>query len=198
MKKVYGVGINDSPYKVRREEKAIREDGTTYNKTVWRCPYHTKWSEMLRRCYTTENNPLFKTYKDCTVCEEWLTFTNFLKWCKSFDFDVTKLELDKDIRSGDSKIYSPETCCFVTKQMNMYAREPWGKKNKAGVIKEGKGWSVRIKPPGKRICYLGSFSTVEEASARFNRRRYLELCTLAKKEPDENIITYIRRKYGGE
>ena len=45
-KKVYGVGVNDSPEPVQRFEKV---DGK--KKQVWVCPYYVVWKDMLKRCY---------------------------------------------------------------------------------------------------------------------------------------------------
>ncbi|WP_075810079.1 hypothetical protein [Clostridium perfringens] len=38
------------------------------------------WRDMLRRCYDEIHKEKRKTYKDCSVCEEWLYYPNFKKW----------------------------------------------------------------------------------------------------------------------
>lgn len=70
------------------------------------------WSNMLKRCYCHKTQRRQPTYKGCTVCVEWHNYQNFAKW---FEVNYIKgLHLDKDIRSQGEKVYSPETCMFVT------------------------------------------------------------------------------------
>lgn len=101
-KKVLGVGVNDYPFPVNSSGKTM----TAYN----------KWNNILQRCFSgswKENKP---TYKDCTICEEWKTFSNFLKW-----FDENYKEgyvIDKDILIKGNKLYSPDTCCCVPPRIN--------------------------------------------------------------------------------
>ena len=71
------------------------------------------------RAYQTwhKNNP---TYKNCSVCEEWHNFQNFAKWFyDNYPNDDLKYELDKDIKVEGNKVYSPDTCLFVTKKENL-------------------------------------------------------------------------------
>lgn len=82
------------------------------------------WSKLINRVYNEKlllNTP---TYKDVEVCDEWLCFQNFAKWCEGQEFFNAKddkgniYQLDKDILVKGNKIYSPETCCFVPKALN--------------------------------------------------------------------------------
>lgn len=104
---VYGVGVNDAWYMTgyRSEE----------GKQV-RCPYYTKWKDTLKRCYSgkfQEKNP---TYVGCTVSKEWLLFSNFRKWMEKQDWEGK--ELDKDLLFKGNKVYSEDTCIFVSKKLN--------------------------------------------------------------------------------
>lgn len=85
------------------------------------------WTSMLERCYCTDsNNYPWYGAKGVKVCDKWLCFENFIKdipvlpgYDKSL-FDNGSLKLDKDFLSGvDARIYSPETCQFVTHAENM-------------------------------------------------------------------------------
>ncbi|URC15365.1 DNA binding protein [Paraglaciecola Antarctic GD virus 1] len=70
------------------------------------------WTQMLNRCYSELYQAKRPTYKGCYVCEEWLNFQNFSKW---FDSNYIAIhDLDKDILMDGNKVYSPETCSFVT------------------------------------------------------------------------------------
>lgn len=77
------------------------------------------WSSMLGRCYS-DNNKKDKTYKNCSVCEEWHNFQNFAKWFDENYYEVENevMELDKDILHKGNKIYSPENCIFVPNRIN--------------------------------------------------------------------------------
>lgn len=78
---------------------------------------YSVWHSMLGRCYSKKNLARYPTYKDCTVCDEWLYFSNFKKW-----FDENYIEgtqLDKDILAYGNKVYSPDTCCFVPSEINV-------------------------------------------------------------------------------
>jgi len=77
---------------------------------------YTAWISMIRRCYSKIELDRFPTYKNCTVCKEWLNFQNFAKW---FDDNyIDGFELDKDIKFDGNKIYSPNNCSFVSQKDN--------------------------------------------------------------------------------
>lgn len=89
-------------------------------------PYlHTAWSGMIDRCYN-KNNHAYKNYgaKGVTVCDRWKRFDYFLEdVVKLPGYDEEKVEsgqlcIDKDIIDRSKMIYSPETCCFVTRSEN--------------------------------------------------------------------------------
>ena len=78
-------------------------------------PYDT-WNSMLTRCYSQKSMMRSPTYHDVTVCEEWHNFQNFADW---FYVNYAKgLHLDKDVKVKGNKIYSPDTCLFITKANN--------------------------------------------------------------------------------
>lgn len=70
------------------------------------------WRHMLYRCYAEKAKHTHPTYDDCTVCDEWHNFTNFYYWYKE-NF-IEGYHLDKDIKVSGNKVYSPETCMFVS------------------------------------------------------------------------------------
>lgn len=73
---------------------------------------------MLQRCYDQKWISRYPTYKDCKVCDEWLTFSNFKKWMELQDW--AEKYLDKDILNPSCKIYSPETSRFVCSITNNF------------------------------------------------------------------------------
>jgi hypothetical protein len=118
---VYGVGVNDAWYQV-----TIRVSGVKY-----RCPYYHSWTRMLERCYSEKRAVTNPSYNDCTVADEWLIFSNFRSWMVRQNWKG--MELDKDIKVPRSRIYSKDTCMFVTKTENAAY-----KGCRAKVIKENK------------------------------------------------------------
>jgi hypothetical protein len=93
---------------------------------------YRKWRNMLSRCYDI-NNKNYPQYgkKGVRVCDRWLRFDYFLEDLKEIEgyneelFNEGILELDKDIKQFtlNNKIYSKETCCFVTTKNNNLYRE---------------------------------------------------------------------------
>ena len=88
-------------------------------------PYYTRWRNMIERCYNKKSIN-YKKYgaKGVTVSNDWLCFDNFYKDIKELDgFDETlflqhKIQLDKDSKIKGNKIYSKETCVFLTNEEN--------------------------------------------------------------------------------
>lgn len=77
---------------------------------------YSRWHGMLERCYSARYQELKPTYIGCKVCDEWHNFQVFAEW-----FEVNYIEgfeLDKD-KLGDGKLYSPETCCFISRTENV-------------------------------------------------------------------------------
>ncbi|WZL56168.1 hypothetical protein SP3_00109 [Bacillus phage fHSPT3] len=92
------------------------------------------WSGMLERCYDSS----CERYKDyggagVTVCDRWHSFENFLEDLPNIEgydealFKQKKIFIDKDIKQKsipkNKKVYSPDTCCFVSRQINNANRD---------------------------------------------------------------------------
>ncbi|MBR5596377.1 MAG: hypothetical protein IKW30_03105 [Lachnospiraceae bacterium] len=79
-----------------------------------------KWHNMITRCYSDACHKKQPTYIGCTVCEEWLNYANYKKWCEEnyYYLDDEIVEVDKDILVKGNTIYSPETCVFAPKSIN--------------------------------------------------------------------------------
>jgi hypothetical protein len=87
---------------------------------------YTCWKKMLERCYSEKLHRIHPTYIGCAVCEEWLWFQNFAEWY--FKNYIEGYELDKDILVEGNKLYSPDTCCFLSHKMNNLFHENKSKK----------------------------------------------------------------------
>lgn len=85
--------------------------------------YYTVWRNMISRCYA-EGQPAY--YNIVTVSDKWKTFENFFKDTPNIDgwnselFNNGMLVLDKDLkqRYSKNKMYSLETCTWVSKEIN--------------------------------------------------------------------------------
>ena len=85
------------------------------------------WVRIISRCYNT-NDKAYYNYggNNVSVCDRWLCFENFLSDLKSIDgydeyrFYNERFELDKDVKQHGKKfkVYSLETCTFVTSAEN--------------------------------------------------------------------------------
>ena len=103
----YGIGyLGEGKYKVRENGKKTK------------C--YKEWIQMLQRCYDPKTQERQPTYKGCLVCEEWHNFQNFAEWFYKHYYEVPnqRMELDKDILFKGNKIYSPDNCSFVPKDIN--------------------------------------------------------------------------------
>ena len=77
------------------------------------------WREMLRRCYTPSVKLRTPNYKDCSVDDFFFVYSNFKSWVSNqFGHNQQGFQLDKDILVKGNKVYSPNTCVFVPKEIN--------------------------------------------------------------------------------
>lgn len=127
-KLLFGVAINDADYTVRVKQTVGYVDGKQKQKTVWMCPFYAAWSDMLSRCYSEGLKSEFPTYRDASVCEQWLRLSTFTSWMQSQEWKG--MQLDKDLLFPGNKLYSPETCVFVSRQVNMFMTEQQSTKSK--------------------------------------------------------------------
>jgi hypothetical protein len=78
------------------------------------------WNAIMQRCYDRKSLNKRPTYRNCTVCEDWLNFQNFAKWFHNNYYEIAgeKMCPDKDILYKGNKLYSPNTCIFVPQYIN--------------------------------------------------------------------------------
>lgn len=113
---LWGKGINDSDYNVTRSETMNGK-----RKVLWTCPFYTRWTSMLARCYSSKLHERSPSYVGCSVAEPWLYFSNFRKWM--VDQDWEEKELDKDLLIRGNKVYSENTCVFISRKINLFISE---------------------------------------------------------------------------
>jgi len=77
-------------------------------------PAYVAWRNMLGRCYDVG---WVGVYKGCSVHKEWLNFQTFAMWF--YQNWVHGYHLDKDIKVLGNKVYSKDTCLFVSEKDNI-------------------------------------------------------------------------------
>lgn len=103
-------------------KKLSNEKKKSVKHSEYHCYLTGVYRGMISRCYNYKN-AAYKNYgaKGVVVCDEWKnSYQSFLTWALNNGWK-TGLCLDKDIK-GDGKLYSPETCKFVTYRENLLAR----------------------------------------------------------------------------
>ena len=198
MKLVLGVGLNDADYVVKKWETIGYVDGKQKQKLIWFCPFYKTWASMLNRCYSTKLHERLPTYKGCSVSEEWLTFSVFKNWMEKQDWQDN--QLDKDLLIEGNKVYSPETCVFVTQVVNLFTTERGASRGEwpIGVYwhKGANKFKSQCRNPfTKKREYLGYFTCEQEAHQVWLKRK-LELAKeLAEIQPDSRVAEALINRY---
>jgi hypothetical protein len=173
--KVQGFGLNDSPFttSIKVEGKSIKH------------PAYSQWADILKRCYCKKFIVKFPTYVGCNISDEWLLFSNYLKWWK--EHYVNDYEIDKDILFEGNKLYSKETCIFIPDWLNSFILKGDSKsrKYKIGVVRhKGRNrFQAQCNEFGKGNKYIGYFETEDEAHEAWLNRK-LELLLSVKDKID--------------
>ena len=198
-KLIYGWGINDVNYSITKSETINGK-----NTKVWVCPYYSKWSGMIERCFDIKYQEKKPTYRDCTICEEWKYLSNFIKWVDSQpNKDWVNCEPDKDILFQGNKHYSPETVVFVSRQINNFLTDS-GKIRGAHMIgvsyipqgSEKNPYRSECNNPFKRKGrYLGIYPTELEAHLAWQAKKHEYACALADLQDDPRVAQALRERY---
>ena len=159
---IYGVAIRGAKYKAKENGKMKKE--------------YDAWTGMLRRCYDPKWKEKEPSYIGVTCCKEWLLYENFYEWLhaqENFEkwLNGERWTVDKDILFKGNKIYSPETCCLVSHDVNtLFCKRDRDR----GVYPLGVGYnnttkkyiakmSVKGDDGERHDKHIGSYKTAEEA-----------------------------------
>lgn len=163
---VRGIGINNFEGSIKIDGKDIKS--------------YTSWRNMLDRCCGEKYQAKHPTYIGCYVSIDWIYFSKFKSW-----FDANYCEewhLDKDILLKGNKIYSPETCCFVPREIN--AILVLGNRARGeypiGVSPYGKVGKVQsqLRINGK-VEHLGLFTDKQEAFECYKQAKEAQIKVVA-------------------
>lgn len=197
-KLVCGVGNSNADYAVVKREEIGRIDGKRKQKTVWTCLYYQTWVDMIKRCYSAKFQESNKTYIGCTVSEDWLTFSNFKAWMEKQDFEGK--QLDKDLLFEGNKVYSADTCVFVSQTVNLFTNDHGAKRGEwmIGVTwSKGKGkFQAQCSDPfTKKRGHLGYFDSEQEAHEAWARRKLELAYELAAIQKDPRVAEALINRY---
>ena len=187
--KVQKVGINDAPYKTSYK----LPNGKTIS-----CPYYSVWSGILYRCFNSKLHLKRPTYKECTVEESWLSFTNFKTWMETQDWE--NKTIDKDILKWGNKHYGPDTCVFISPQLNnlLTLRRNHTGKYPLGVSKmmvKGHEYYIASCSFYGKQKRLGYFKTIEEAQQTYIDAKLKYIKELAKTESNPKVKQALLNMY---
>jgi hypothetical protein len=187
-RKVCGVGINDSPTPINKRNTLPHPKGKQIQKTVWACPFYIVWADMLKRCYSPKYLAKYPSYKGCTVCEEWLHFSKFKSWMEQQDWESK--ELDKDIMVEGNKTYSPNTCLFVSKEVNyiFLAKACMVKQNLLGVRETKSGKYKASCKNGNVFLYSVPLLDEMDAHNEWKRFKVIAIKRALESQTDERVI----------
>lgn len=176
---VCGVGINDYDGQV----KINGEHLVSYK----------FWRHMLKRCYSESSLKKNVAYIGCSVCDEWKYYTNFKKWFdENAPKDMSGYNLDKDLIVHGNKIYSPDTCCFLPRELNnmLITQKRHRGECKIGVYKMPNGKFIAQINSWTRDCRrIGIFNTEKEAFLAYKREKERIIKTLADEYYEKGLIT---------
>lgn len=139
---VYGVGYLGSEIKI-----PSRDSGSIIRRL------YDLWANMLKRAYGGYD----KSYSDVEVDKRWHSFTTFmrtivdvpgyLEWEKG-----ENLVLDKDIRIPGNRVYSRDTCVFITPSENSSdaSKRRWATESRQSFNTKGRSSKEQLHPDHAR------------------------------------------------
>lgn len=199
---IQGFGVNDVDYSVYSSRELPRgADNKRRQELVWHCPYHEKWVNMLGRVYSSyyhKNNP---SYIGCSVSEDFKHLTDFKVWVENQPcVDWRDKQLDKDLLFKGNRLYSPETCVFLSRRVNLFLNVG-GKPNKylIGVTdadsKINPFWGSCKDPLKRYSTHLGYYKTEIDAHLAWKAKKHEYALELADLEEDSRVKAALRTRY---
>lgn len=139
------------------------------------------WRQIWMRVGNTEI-PKLHTYVDCSVDKAWYNFQDFAEWFYSNPYYRQGWHLDKDMAIFGNRIYGPETCCFLPRELNGFQTSRVAKSSglPRGVHKTYHKYYYIIKIDGKNQMRCG-YDSAEQAALDYQYAKSQEAKRLALK-----------------
>lgn len=197
-KLIFGIGISDADYVVQKNETVGYVNGKRKRKLVWKCPFYQTWQSMLHRCYSAKYQERHPTYIGCNVSEEWKTFSNFRAWMVTQNWEG--MHLDKDLLFDGNKIYSADTCVFVSHAVNSFTTDSGAARGEWMI---GTHWHKRSNKFMSRCCnpftkkqeHLGYFDSEQDAHNAWLKRKLELAYELAAIQTDTRVAKALISRY---
>ena len=170
-KPIFGLGLNDLDYDMFSDNRHNLGQ-------VWR--------DVIKRVASKNFHNKRPDYKYCTISDEWVYASNFVKWAESQDYK--NKSIDKDIILIGNKHYSKENCCFVSSQLNSFMANP--RQNSLllrGVTSVENAYQSQISFKGNRY-YLGRYKKEIDAHHAYRIKKAEFIDIFISDETDEKII----------
>ena len=185
---VFGVGVNDLHY------SSLGDKGAKLSE----CKFYRRWSDMLKRCYSKKFHKEYPTYIGCSVCSDWLVFSAFKAWMEKQDWQGK--HLDKDLLVQGNKVYSPETCVFVSSEVNLFLG---GGKSFDGKVPSGAyfdkiagRYSAQCRNPiTKKKETIGRFDCMDAAHDAWVARKTKHAIALSEIQSDSRIAGALKTRF---
>lgn len=160
-------------------------------------PMFGMWRGILERCYASYKYGHKETYKDCIVDPDWLHFSKFLEWCENPSNGYQNgYHLDKDILIKGNRVYSPNSCCFVPREINDMFIGSKSKRNGLPIgVRFQRGNKSRYEActiqrlTGEGYVHIGTYGTPIEAFIAYKSVRESYIQKVAKDYYNNGKIT---------
>lgn len=183
---IYGVGFSNGKYPITIDGRKTKE-------------YET-WHGILKRCYEQAYQKREPTYVGCTVCEAWYCYDTFYKWVitqenyEKWKEGGRKWCIDKDISVKGNKIYSPDTCFLVPKNVNSLFTN---RRLHRGELPVGVRYHKKnhnygatcMNPFIGKFKHIGSYITIQDAFNAYKEYKENIIRCVAKDEFEKGNIT---------
>lgn len=161
------------------------------------CPFYRVWLSMRNRCVSSVYKTKRPTYEIVTCCEDWKSSLNFKLWMQDQDWDGKCL--DKDLLVVGNKLYSPETCLFISTVVNSFITDSKATRGDTLVgtsrKKNGKFQSRCSNPFSKKVEHLGTFDDEMIAHLVWKKRKNELAWMLAELETDSRVKHALQTRY---
>lgn len=176
MRLVYGVGFND-------KTKPSRSNGLITKE-------YKLWMQMIKRCYSSHIKYYRPSYNNCTVSENFKSYSYFYDWCQGqIGFNLDRYHLDKDILFKNNKIYHEDFCVFVPQEINGLITKSNATRGDlpigVNISSDGLRIEASVRVDGKRK-YLGYFDNKIDAFNAYKSEKEAHIKSVARRY--KNIV----------